>query len=123
MGSLIEPAQGKLLAALTSLEAGQSWSPGVVTGVARGSRTHLTEYFGPVLIVITASTFDEAIGIQDDGDYGLTPGLHSLLARPVQAGNLYVNRGTTGASCSASPSAAGRSPQWVRARRPAARTT
>ena len=118
MGPLIEPAAGKLLTGLTYLEngeawalapqqlddAGRLWSPGVVTGVRRGSRTHRTEYFGPLLGVMTAATLDEAIDLVNDVDYGLTSGLHSLddaeiatwLAH-VQAGNLYVNRGTTGA--------------------------
>ncbi|MEU5842215.1 proline dehydrogenase family protein [Rhodococcus sp. NPDC047139] len=118
MGPLIEPAQGKLLEALTSLEDGESWlvepqrldaegrlwSPGVRTGVRRGSRTHLVEFFGPVLGVMTAADLDEAIAIQNEVDYGLTAGLHSLhsdeIARwleRVEAGNLYVNRGITGA--------------------------
>lgn len=118
VGPLIEPAGGKLLTGLTELEPGQAWalaprrldaagrlwSPGVVTGVARGSRTHRTEYFGPVLGVMTAATLDEAIAVVNDVDFGLTSGLHSLDADEigtwlagVQAGNLYVNRGTTGA--------------------------
>ncbi len=65
---------------------------------------HLTEYFGPVLGIMTARTLEEAIEMQNQVEYGLTAGLHSLdpdelqlwLDR-VQAGNLYVNRGTTGA--------------------------
>lgn len=118
MGPLIEPAQGKLLTALTELEDGESWlveprrldeegrlwTPGVRTGVRRGSRTHLVEFFGPVLGVMTAADLDEAIAIQNEVDYGLTAGLHSLdsdeIARwldRVEAGNLYVNRGITGA--------------------------
>ena len=118
MGPLIEPARGKLLTALTELEDGESWlveprrldeegrlwTPGVRTGVRRGSRTHLVEFFGPVLGVMTAADLDEAIAIQNEVDYGLTAGLHSLdpdeIARwldRVQAGNLYVNRGITGA--------------------------
>ncbi|MCC2335776.1 bifunctional proline dehydrogenase/L-glutamate gamma-semialdehyde dehydrogenase [Cellulomonas wangsupingiae] len=118
MGPLIEPAAGKLLTGLTELERGQAWAltprpldaegrvwtPGVVTGVRRGSRTHRTEYFGPVLGIMTARTLDDAIDLVNDVEYGLTSGLHSLdpdeiatwLGR-VQAGNLYVNRGTTGA--------------------------
>jgi RHH-type proline utilization regulon transcriptional repressor/proline dehydrogenase/delta 1-pyrroline-5-carboxylate dehydrogenase len=118
MGPLIEPAQGKLLDALTTLapgeswlveplrldDAGQLWSPGVREGVQRGSHVHLTEFFGPVLGIMTADTLDEAIEIQNQVDYGLTAGIHSLdpaeidtwLDR-VQAGNLYVNRGITGA--------------------------
>jgi RHH-type proline utilization regulon transcriptional repressor/proline dehydrogenase/delta 1-pyrroline-5-carboxylate dehydrogenase len=118
MGPLIEPAQGKLLAALTTLDPGETWvlrperldvegrlwSPGIRAGVRRGSRTHLVEYFGPVLGVMTAESLEEAIAIQNDVDYGLTAGLHSLDEREialwldqVQAGNLYVNRGITGA--------------------------
>lgn len=118
MGPLIEPAQGKLLDALTRLEPGESWwveprpidaegrmwSPGVRAGVRRGSRAHLVEFFGPMLAVMTARDLDEAIAIQNEVDYGLTAGLQSLDAGEiavwldrVQAGNLYVNRGITGA--------------------------
>jgi RHH-type proline utilization regulon transcriptional repressor/proline dehydrogenase/delta 1-pyrroline-5-carboxylate dehydrogenase len=118
IGPLIGPAEGKLLHALTTLEAGESWilepekiddegalwRPGIREGVAAGSPFHLTEYFGPVLGVMTASSLDEATAMVNAIDYGLTSGLHSLdddeIAQwlaSVQAGNLYVNRGTTGA--------------------------
>ena len=118
MGPVIEPVQGKLRRALTELAPGESWlveprelddtgrlwSPGVKTGVRRGSEYHLTEYFGPVLGLIAADDLDEAIDIQNQVDYGLTAGLHSLdrseVARwidRVEAGNAYVNRSTVGA--------------------------
>jgi RHH-type proline utilization regulon transcriptional repressor/proline dehydrogenase/delta 1-pyrroline-5-carboxylate dehydrogenase len=118
MGPLIEPARGKLLTALTTLdegedwllaprqldESGRLWSPGVREGVVAGSAFHQTEYFGPVLGIMTAATLDEAIDLQNGVDYGLTAGIHSLDAAEVahwldtvQAGNLYVNRGITGA--------------------------
>ena len=118
MGPLIEPASGKLLEGLTALGAGERWllepkkldaegtlwTPGIRTGVRRGSAYHLTEYFGPVLGIMTAADLDEAISIQNEVPYGLTAGLQSLepteIARwidGVEAGNLYVNRGTTGA--------------------------
>ncbi|MHA7268182.1 bifunctional proline dehydrogenase/L-glutamate gamma-semialdehyde dehydrogenase [Arthrobacter sp. HLT1-20] len=118
MGPVIEAASGKLLGALTTLEAGESWaiepqqldstgrlwSPGVRTGVAAGSNFHLTEFFGPVLGVMQAETLEEAIAMVNAIDYGLTSGLHSLDSAEiglwldtVQAGNLYVNRGITGA--------------------------
>ncbi|HEY5222992.1 MAG TPA: bifunctional proline dehydrogenase/L-glutamate gamma-semialdehyde dehydrogenase [Microbacteriaceae bacterium] len=118
MGPLIEPASGKLLHALTTLggsedwlvtprqldETGRLWSPGVRTGVEPGSYFHLTEFFGPVLGIMRARNLAEAIRYQNAVDYGLTAGLHSLdsdeLAlwlATVQAGNLYVNRGITGA--------------------------
>jgi RHH-type proline utilization regulon transcriptional repressor/proline dehydrogenase/delta 1-pyrroline-5-carboxylate dehydrogenase len=73
-------------------------------GVRRGSYFHLTEFFGPVLGVMTAETLEEAIAIQNQIEYGLTAGLHSLNPEElgmwldsIQAGNLYVNRGITGA--------------------------
>jgi RHH-type proline utilization regulon transcriptional repressor/proline dehydrogenase/delta 1-pyrroline-5-carboxylate dehydrogenase len=118
MGPLIGPAEGKLLRALTTLgpgeswvlaprrldEAGARWTPGIRDGVRRGSEYHLTEYFGPVLGIMRAATLDEAIDLVNDIEYGLTSGLHSLdrdeIARwleRVEAGNAYVNRGTTGA--------------------------
>ncbi|BAS14618.1 1-pyrroline-5-carboxylate dehydrogenase [Arthrobacter sp. Hiyo8] len=78
--------------------------PGIRFGVKRGSYFHLTEFFGPVLGVMTASTLEEAIAIQNEIEYGLTAGLHSLDSgemgvwlETIQAGNLYVNRGITGA--------------------------
>jgi RHH-type proline utilization regulon transcriptional repressor/proline dehydrogenase/delta 1-pyrroline-5-carboxylate dehydrogenase len=118
MGPIIEPAHGKLLDALTTLGEGEEWlvrptrldadgrlwSPGVRAGVAPGSAFHLTEYFGPVLGVMTARTLAEAIELQNATDYGLTAGIQSLDPSEVSqwlesadAGNLYVNRGITGA--------------------------
>ncbi len=83
---------------------GYRWSPGVKTGVQPGSMFHLTECFGPVLGVMRAADLDEAIRWQNQPAYGLTAGLHALdpaeidhWRREVHAGNLYVNRGTTGA--------------------------
>ena len=118
VGPLVEPAQGKLLGALTTLgegeewlieprrldEEGRLWSPGVRLGVAEGSEFNTTEYFGPVLGVMRAGNLDEALAMQNATSFGLTAGLHSLdrdeVAQwldEVEAGNLYVNRGITGA--------------------------
>ncbi|HEU5224017.1 MAG TPA: bifunctional proline dehydrogenase/L-glutamate gamma-semialdehyde dehydrogenase [Candidatus Lumbricidophila sp.] len=118
VGPLTGPANGKLLHALTHLgideewlvepqqldASGRLWSPGVKTGVKPGSYFHLTEFFGPVLGIMHASTLTEAIELQNAVEYGLTAGLHSLDPHEVaiwldrvEAGNVYVNRGTTGA--------------------------
>ncbi|MEN0128216.1 MAG: bifunctional proline dehydrogenase/L-glutamate gamma-semialdehyde dehydrogenase [Brevundimonas sp.] len=118
MGPLVEPAQGKLLRALTTLddgeewlvrprrldEDGRTWTPGVKHGVRPGSWFHSTECFGPVLGVMRARTLDEAIEWQNAVAFGLTGGLHSLdeleIARwleRVEVGNAYVNRHITGA--------------------------
>jgi RHH-type proline utilization regulon transcriptional repressor/proline dehydrogenase/delta 1-pyrroline-5-carboxylate dehydrogenase len=118
MGPLIEQPSEKLLWALTELDAGEQWlvkpkqldetgvlwSPGVRTGVAAGSRFHRTEFFGPSLGIMTAKNLDDAIALVNDVDYGLTSGLFTqdpedlrVWAATVEAGNLYVNRGITGA--------------------------
>lgn len=128
MGTVITAPSGKLLRGLTTLGEGESWllkpeplesqsplaldkngenklwSPGVRDGVKRGSEYHLTEYFGPILGIMTAETLAEAIEIVNEIEYGLTSGLHSLDSEEmdiwlqrVQAGNLYINRGITGA--------------------------
>ena len=118
VGPMIAPPQGKLLEGLTQLERGESWlvqpkqldetgklwSPGVKVGVLPRNPSHLIEYFGPVLSIMTARNLESAIALQNAVAYGLTAGIHSLdpvevrdwLSR-VQAGNLYVNRGITGA--------------------------
>jgi RHH-type proline utilization regulon transcriptional repressor/proline dehydrogenase/delta 1-pyrroline-5-carboxylate dehydrogenase len=118
MATLIKPPSGDLMRALTELESGEEWalkpecvggnpyiwSPGIKWGVKRGSYTHTTEFFGPVLGVMCANDLDEAIDIANEPGYGLTSGLESLDKREqarwksrILAGNLYINRGTTGA--------------------------
>ncbi|AWB92070.1 bifunctional proline dehydrogenase/L-glutamate gamma-semialdehyde dehydrogenase [Aeromicrobium chenweiae] len=118
MGPVIEPPQGKLADGLTRLGDGETWlveprqlgsdarvwSPGIRTGVRPGSEFHTTEYFGPILGIMHARSLEQAIEWQNATDYGLTAGIHSLDAHEVntwidtvQAGNLYVNRGITGA--------------------------
>lgn len=118
MDTLTTPPGEKLRRGLTELEAGQSWvlkpfplddsdrlwSPGLRAGVKPGSEFHQVEYFGPVLGVIRVRTLEEAVEIQNGTGYGLTAGLHSLKPEEirywldrVEAGNVYVNRGITGA--------------------------
>ena len=124
IGPVIRPAEGPLLRALTTLEPGESWlvaprqlddtghmwSPGVKIGVQPGSWTHLTEWFGPVLGIMRAPDLDTAISWQNAVEYGLTAGIHALdtgecetWIERIQAGNVYVNRGTTGAVVNRQP--------------------
>ncbi len=118
MGPLIRPPSGDLRTALLTLEDGESWalmpskldgneclwSPGIKWGVQPGSYTHRTEFFGPVLGVMRFEKLDEAIALVNQTGFGLTSGLESLDDREqaewkagIRAGNLYINRGTTGA--------------------------
>lgn len=124
VGPLIHPPSGPLLRALTNLDEGESWllepraldasgylySPGVKMGVSANSWSHLNEWFGPVLAIMPAPDFATALSLQNATDYGLTAGIHSLNTREceiwidsVAAGNLYVNRGITGAVVSRQP--------------------
>jgi len=124
VGPVIHPPQGGLERALTILDTGESWlvaprqldesgylwSPGVKFGVSPDSWSFKNEWFGPVLGVMQAQDFQSALTMQNRGDYGLTAGLHSLDVQEcekwideVQAGNLYVNRGITGAVVNRQP--------------------
>ena len=118
VGPLVRAPTGKLEAGLKDLDPGETWalmphrlqdnpnlwSPGIKWGVSPGSRTHQTEFFGPVLGVMRAKNLEGAIEIANGNGYGLTSGLHSLDEREqalwmasIRAGNLYINRGITGA--------------------------
>jgi RHH-type proline utilization regulon transcriptional repressor/proline dehydrogenase/delta 1-pyrroline-5-carboxylate dehydrogenase len=68
------------------------------------SRIATEEIFGPVLSVFKARNFEQALAVANDSPYALTGGVFSRspenLARAVRGfrvGNLYLNRGVTGA--------------------------
>jgi RHH-type proline utilization regulon transcriptional repressor/proline dehydrogenase/delta 1-pyrroline-5-carboxylate dehydrogenase len=118
LGPLIEIPTGDLERGLKELETGESWAlmpqdfddnpqlftPGIKWNSSPGSYTHCTEFFGPVLSVMKFKSLAEAIQIVNQTGYGLTSGLESLDDREqkewrsgIRAGNLYINRPTTGA--------------------------
>lgn len=62
------------------------------------------EIFGPVLAILKAKDLDEAFAMANDNDYALTGGFFSRSPRAIEraqqefiVGNLYINRGCTGA--------------------------
>jgi len=78
--------------------------PTVVADVSTAARLAREEVFGPVLTVFRAADFDEAMAIANDTDFALTAGVISRspvniarAATDLRAGNVYVNRGITGA--------------------------
>jgi len=124
VGPVIRAPEAALLRALTTLEAGETWlveptqidsagfiwSPGVKLGVKANSWSHKNEWFGPVLGIMEAPNFVTALKWQNDVDFGLTSGIHSLDTSEcaewitgIEAGNLYVNRGITGAIVNRQP--------------------
>jgi 1-pyrroline-5-carboxylate dehydrogenase len=91
-------------------EKGFYIAPTVFVDAAPGARICQEEIFGPVLAVIKSNSFEEAIGIANDTEYGLTGALYSGSADKLnharnefQVGNLYLNRKCTGAMVGAHP--------------------
>ena len=92
--------------------ASRGWfvGPAVFTDVPPRSALGQEEIFGPVLAVIRARDFAEAIAIANDTPYGLTAGVYSRspanlerARRDLDAGNVYLNRGITGALVARQP--------------------
>ncbi len=84
--------------------------PVVVVDVKPEARIAQEEIFGPVLVVIRASDFDQAIEIANNSRYALTGGLFSRspahidrARREFAVGNLYINRRITGSQVDAQP--------------------
>lgn len=123
VGPMVTNQQQKLERAF-ELETGESWlvapqfadekhyvlNPTVKWGVKPGSYTFTTELFAPLLSVVCMENLQDGIRIANSSEYGLTAGLQSLDEREheiwknsIQAGNLYINRGITGAIVSRQP--------------------
>ncbi|MGD9648096.1 MAG: bifunctional proline dehydrogenase/L-glutamate gamma-semialdehyde dehydrogenase, partial [Pirellulales bacterium] len=78
--------------------------PHIFADVPRDACLAQEEVFAPVLAVLRAKDFADAISIVNDTDYALTAGVFSRspdhldrARREIAAGNLYLNRGITGA--------------------------
>ncbi|EAH6260069.1 proline dehydrogenase family protein [Campylobacter upsaliensis] len=118
LGALCDKPSEKLTKAINELEAGEEWAlkptfiddnahlmtPGIKYGVKKGAFTHMNELFAPLLSVIRAKDLQEAIELVNATGYGLTAGFESLDEREweyfhthIQAGNIYINKPTTGA--------------------------
>ena len=78
--------------------------PTVFTGCKPDHQIVREEIFGPVLAILKAKDLDEAFAMANDNDYALTGGFFSRSPRALEraqqeflVGNLYLNRGCTGA--------------------------
>jgi 1-pyrroline-5-carboxylate dehydrogenase len=78
--------------------------PTIFADIRPGTRLAQEEIFGPVLAVIRAKDFDDALAIANDTEFGLTGALYSSdderierAAEEFHVGNLYFNRQCTGA--------------------------
>jgi RHH-type proline utilization regulon transcriptional repressor/proline dehydrogenase/delta 1-pyrroline-5-carboxylate dehydrogenase len=84
--------------------------PTIFTGVLPHHRIAREEIFAPVLAVMRAARFEQALELALDSDYALTGGVFSRLPRHLalarerfRVGNLYLNRRITGARVAAQP--------------------
>jgi len=93
-------------------EAGEGYfiQPTVIADIAPKSKLEQEEIFGPVLAVIKAHGFDDALQIANDTEFGLTGAIYTKsrdkIDRAIQefhVGNLYINRKCTGAMVGAHP--------------------
>ena len=104
--------EGKLLLGGGAVPGAEGWfvQPTVFDGIAPTARLAQEEVFGPVLAIIRARDFDEALAIANNTEYGLTGALFSRNAAKLQrareeffVGNLYLNRKCTGAMVGCHP--------------------
>jgi len=125
IGTLSNLPAGELKKSLEYLDEGEEWlvkpsladndnpymlKPSVRWGTKKNDFCHMNELFGPVLSVMCAEDLDDAIDIVNATGYGLTSGIETLDKREqdywkekIVAGNLYINRGTTGAIVTRQP--------------------
>jgi len=124
VGPMITSENDKLLHAINNLEEGESWlvkpefvderhfilKPCVKWGVKPNSFTFKNELFAPLLSVVCIDNLKHGIDLVNASEYGLTSGLQSLDEQEqqlwkenIEAGNLYINRGITGAIVNRQP--------------------
>ena len=102
--------EARLVLELPSPETGYFVAPVIFADVPPTATIAQEEIFGPVLAVIKARDFREALAIANGTDYALTGGLYSRTPshieqarRDFEVGNLYINRGITGAIVARQP--------------------
>lgn len=103
----IGASEGKLLLggkALETAENGYFIEPTIFGDVAPRARIAQEEIFGPVVALIRARDFSDALSIANDTEFGLTGSVYSArrdrleqARREYHVGNLYFNRKSTGA--------------------------
>ncbi|MEP7354696.1 MAG: L-glutamate gamma-semialdehyde dehydrogenase [Acidobacteriota bacterium] len=103
-------AGGQIVSASQNSEQGYYVQPTVIADIAPNARLAKEEIFGPVLAVIRARDFDDALAIANNTDYGLTGAVYTQsperierAQREFHVGNLYINRKCTGAIVGAHP--------------------
>ncbi len=92
----------------TEGECAKGWfyRPTIFTNVKPGSRLEQEEIFGPVLSIIKVKSYEEAIEVINDTEYGLSSSIYTQdinrglkAVEEIEAGITYVNGPTIGAEC------------------------
>jgi 1-pyrroline-5-carboxylate dehydrogenase len=107
----IGQSEGRLISGgKRSSETGYFIEPTVIADVAPTARLAQEEIFGPILAVIKAQDFEDALAIANNTDYGLTGSVYTSSPEKIErakrdfhVGNLYINRKCTGAVVGAHP--------------------
>ena len=93
---LKEPKGGKTL--LGGKAKGNFVEPTIFDGIKSGDKLAKDEIFGPILSVISVKSFDEAIKVANDTEYGLAASVFTAnakkairAAREIKAGTVSVN--------------------------------
>jgi 1-pyrroline-5-carboxylate dehydrogenase len=94
----------------TAFGDGYFIKPTVIADIPPMARLSQEEIFGPVLAVIKAKSYDDALAIANNTEYGLTGAVYTTsndkierAMREFHVGNLYINRKCTGAVVGANP--------------------
>jgi len=104
--------EGRVLTGGGPVAGAEGWfvQPTIIDDIAPGARLAQEEVFGPVLAIIRAKDFDDAMAIVNGTEYGLTGGIYSRNPAKLQrareeffVGNLYLNRKCTGAMVGCHP--------------------
>lgn len=105
LATIAEAEKNHKLLFKAQVPSGGYYAPATIFGdVAGDAKLAQQEIFGPVVAVIRAKDLDQALQIANSTEYALTGGLFSRspanIARvreEFEVGNLYINRGITGA--------------------------
>lgn len=95
---------GGEIALLGELKNGNFFQPTILDNVTPQMRVAREEIFGPVVVLIEVNSFEEAINILNDTNYGLSSSVYTrdinrafTAMRDIEAGITYINGPTIGA--------------------------
>ena len=108
---IVSKAEGRLVyQGETSDANGYFIPPTIFADVPETAKIACEEIFGPVLAIVKANDFEDALRIANDSEYGLTGSVYSRNRAVLEqartefdVGNLYLNRKCTGAMVGVHP--------------------